>query len=197
MPILMLMEFEGFGAAEYDRVDELLGTVTPQNAPAGLISHTAALTDDGVIVADIWESAEAIQAAFEKDLGPAMAKAGVPQVEPRMLPVHNHLHGSGEQAVVLALVEIDGFTADDYDRLIDDMDAHAGDGDAHPAVSHAVGVSDDGLLVVDVWGSVDEFQEFGQTQLAPRVGAENMSRMSPRFAQVHKHVSVKAPASST
>ena len=68
-----------------------------------------------------------------------------------MLTVHNHLHGSGDQAVVLALVEIDGFTADDYDRLVSDLEAHAGDGSGHPAVSHAVAVSDDGLVAVDIW----------------------------------------------
>ena len=53
MPILMIMDIEGATAEQYDRVDELLGGLTPENAPAGLISHAAAVTDSGFMVADV------------------------------------------------------------------------------------------------------------------------------------------------
>ena len=110
MPILMIMDIEGATAEQYDRVDGLLGGLTPENAPAGLISHAAAVTDTGVMVADVWESAEDLQHFFDEQLGAAIAEAGLPQAEPRIVPVHNHIEGRGEEAGVLVLIELDGFT---------------------------------------------------------------------------------------
>ena len=79
MPILMIMDIEGATAEQYDGVDELLGGLTPENAPPGLISHAAAITDSGVLVADVWESAEDLQRFFDEKLGAAIAQAGVPR----------------------------------------------------------------------------------------------------------------------
>ena len=50
MPILMILDVEGGTAEQYDRADALLGT-SPENAPPGLISHAAAITDSGLLVA--------------------------------------------------------------------------------------------------------------------------------------------------
>ena len=109
------------------------------------------------------------------------------------MPVHNHIEGRGEEAGVLVLIELDGFTIDDYDALTADMEAHAGDGSAHPTVAHVVGATDDGLVVVDIWDSGEAFAKFGETELAPRMGADQMARMQPRVSQMHNHVRVKAP----
>jgi hypothetical protein len=193
MAVLMILDFEGATAEQYDQVDELLGGMSAENAPPGLISHTAGVTDTGLFVADVWESPEDIQRFYEAQLGAALRQAGVPETEPRIVPVHNHLHGSGDDAAVIVMVELDGMTTADYDALTADMDAHAGDGGGHPAVSHIVAVTDDGLVAVDVWGSEEEFANFGQTELAPRVG-DKMGNMKPRFATVHNHVPVKAPS---
>lgn len=133
-----------------------------------------------------------MQRAFEAHLGPAIAKVGMPVAHPRILPVHNHLHGQGEDAGVIVIAEIAGMSADDYDRFTADMAAHGGDGSEHPAVSHIAAVSDAGLVAVDVWASEEEFGRFAQTELAPRAG-DRLSEMQPRFARVHKHVPVKAP----
>jgi heme-degrading monooxygenase HmoA len=196
MPILMIMDIEGATAEQYDGVDELLGGLTPENAPAGLISHAAAVTDTGVMVADVWESAEDLQRFFDEKLGAAIAEAGLPQAEPRIVPVHNHIEGRGEEAGVLVLIELDGFTIDDYDALTADMEAHAGDGSAHPSVAHVIGATDDGLVVVDIWDSGEAFARFGETELAPRMGADQMARMQPRVSQMHNHVRVKAPTTA-
>ena len=72
----------------------------------------------------------------------AIAEAGLPQAEPRIVPVHNHIEGRGEEGAVLVLIELDGFTTDDYDALAGEMEAHAGDGSAHPAVAHVIGATD-------------------------------------------------------
>ena len=194
MAILMIMDIEGATAEQYDRVDGLLGGLTPENAPAGLISHAAAVTDTGFMVADVWESAEDLQRFFDEQLGAAIAEAGLPPAEPRIVPVHNHIEGRGEEAGVLVLIELDGFTLDDYDALTADMEAHAGDGSAHPTVAHVIGATDDGLVVVDIWDSGQSFAKFGETELAPRMGADQMARMRPRVSQMHNHVRVKAPA---
>ena len=193
MAVLMILDFEGVTADQYDQVDELLGGLSPENSPPGLISHTAGVTDTGLFVADVWESPEDIQRFYEAQLGAALQQAGVPETQPQIVPVHNHLHGSGDDAAVIVIVELDGMTTGDYDALTGDMDAHAGDGGGHPAVSHVVAVTDDGLVAVDIWGSEEEFATFGQTELAPRVG-DKMDGMKPRFATVHNHVPVKAPS---
>jgi hypothetical protein len=193
MAVLMLLDFEGATSDQYDQVDELLGGLSPENAPEGLISHTAGVTDTGLFVADVWESPEDIQRFFEAQLGAALQGAGVAAVPPRILPVHNHLHGSGSEAAVIVIVELDGMTTADYDALTGDMDAHAGAGGGHPAVAHVAAITDDGLVAVDVWGSEEEFAKFGQEELAPRVG-DKMAQMKPRFARLHKRVSVKAPS---
>jgi len=196
MPILMIMDIEGGTAEQYDRVDALLGRLTPQNAPAGLISHAAAVTDTGFMVADVWESTDDLQRFFDETLGAAIAEAGLPQAEPRIVPVHNHIEGRGEEAAALVLIELDGFSTDDYDALTGEMEAHAGDGSAHPAVVHVVGATDDGLVVVDLWESGQAFARFGEAELAPRMGADQIARMQPRVSQMHNHVRVKAPTAA-
>jgi hypothetical protein len=171
----------------------MMGGVTPDNAPPGLISHTAGVTDTGIFVADVWESVEAMQQAFEAQLGPALAKAGVPETQPQIVPVHNHLHGVGDEPGVIVFIRIDGMTTDDYDGMVADMDAHLAEGGGHPSVSHVAGASETGLVVVDVWGSEEEFGQFAESQIAPRAG-DRMGAMTSRYARVHKHVPVKAPA---
>jgi hypothetical protein len=193
MAVLMILEVEGATTEEYDRVDELLGVVSAENAPEGLISHTAAVTDTGLFVADVWESPEDIDRFFEAQLGAALQGAGVQPAPPRILPVHNHLHGSGTEEAVIVVVELDGMTTADYDALTASMSAHAGEGGGHPAVSHVAAVTDNGLVAFDVWGSEEEFAKFGQEELAPHMG-DKMAQMRPRFGRVHNRVVVKEPA---
>jgi len=194
MPILMIMDIEGGTAEQYDRVDGLLGGLTPENAPAGLISHAAAVTDTGFMVADVWESAEDLQRFFDERLDAAITEAGLPQAEPRILPVHNHIEGRGEESAALVLIELDGFTTDDYDAITGEMEAHSGDGSAHPAVAHVVGATDDGLVVVDIWESGEAFAKFGEAELAPRMDADHIARMLPLVSQMHIHFLVNSPS---
>jgi hypothetical protein len=193
MAVLMMLEVEGGTTEQYDHIDELLGVISAENAPEGLISHTAGFTDTGLFVADVWESREDIDRFFEARLGAALQSAGVQPAPPRILPVHSHVHGSGSEEAVIVVVELDGMTTDDYDALTASMSAHVGDGSAHPAVSHVAAVTDTGLVAFDVWGSEEEFAKFGQEELAPRVG-DKMAQMRPRFAKLHNRVVVKEPA---
>jgi hypothetical protein len=168
--VLVIMDIEGATVEQYDHVDRLLGGTTADHAPAGLISHTAGATDTGFFVADVWESPEALQAFSENTLAAHLQTAGVPEVRPRIVPVHNHLVGRGSEAGTIVIVEIAGLSAEDYDRITADLAAHSGDGSGHPGVSHVAGAGPDGLVIVDVWGSEEEFGRFAQAELAPRAG---------------------------
>jgi hypothetical protein len=192
MAVLVIMDIEGGTREQYDRVDALLGGTTADHAPPGLISHAAGETDTGFLVVDVWENPEIMQQSFEQVLAPALQQAEVPQVQPRVLPVHDHFNGGATDGSVIVLIEIDGMTTDDYDQLAASMPAHATPG-AHPAVSHLAAVGEDGIVVVDIWGSPEEFAAFAQSELAPRAGA-SLSGMTPQIVPIHKYVPVKEPA---
>jgi len=193
VPVLVIMDIEGGTVEQYDHVDRLVGGTTADNAPAGLISHTAGPTDTGFFVADVWESPEALQDFYENHLAGALKEAGVPEVQPQIMPVHNHLEGRGSTAGVIVIAEIPGLSAEDYDRITADLEAHSGDGSRHPGVSHVAGAHGAGLVVVDVWGSEEEFGAYAQAELAPRAG-DRFAEMKTRFAKVRNHVQVKSPA---
>ena len=175
MSVLMIMDIEGVTVEQYDHVDRLLGGTTADNAPAGLISHTAGPTDTGFFVADVWESPEVC-----------------PSSSRRSCRCTNHIEGRGTEAGTIVIVEIASLSADDYDRITADLEAHSGDG-GHPSVSHVAGIGAGGLYVVDVWGSEEEFGRFAEAELAPRAG-DRLSDMKARFARVRNHVRVKSPA---
>src|SRR4051812_8498478 len=140
MAVLMVMEAPGGTTAGYDRANELMGIHGDQDAPDGLIQHVAASDGNSIVVADVWESEEALGRFFEERLGKALREAGFgSDVKPRIMPVHNYLSGVGGQAGVLLVVEIDGFTPDAYDKMTAGMDVHGGGRSHHPPGWHPVG----------------------------------------------------------
>ncbi len=187
MAILMLLEFDGVTVEQYEQVNAHMGIEGDGDAPDGLIAHTAALTDDGLLIVDVWDSEAALQQFVEERLGAAMADAGVAQKEPRILPVHNAIpQGAGTDAGVLMIIESDEFTPELYDRITGDLPSHEGDGSAHPAVSHIAAVADDGGMVfVDIWESPEAFAEFAETVLGPAAEGKDMPELEPRFLPVH------------
>jgi hypothetical protein len=94
MAVLMVMDVPGGTKEQYDQVNEILGIHGDDSMPEGLISHTCGASDDGVVIVDVWDSEASLERFFEEGLGAALAQAGVPQPEPRVVPVHNHLRGS-------------------------------------------------------------------------------------------------------
>jgi hypothetical protein len=81
MSKVIILEFPGVTAEQYQAVNKLLG-VDPATGegdwPEPMESHTAALGDAGLVVVEVWESQEA-QAGFMARLGPALAEVGLPQ----------------------------------------------------------------------------------------------------------------------
>jgi hypothetical protein len=188
MAVMMMTELPGVSPEMYDEVNKRMG-VNPDALPEGLISHVAGPTDGGMLVVDVWESPEAFERFVNERLGPVLADLGAPAgPEPALLPVHNHIRqGSGTDAGVIVVIESDGFTPDDYDRVTAEMPAHVADGSSHPAVSHIAAVSGEGMVFVDVWDSPESVSGFFEEQLAPATAATgtDLGSSEPRFVPVH------------
>jgi heme-degrading monooxygenase HmoA len=197
MAILMILDWHGIPPAEYDRLNDAMGIHSDADAPEGLIAHTAAVTDDGdLIVADVWESEEALRAFADSRLIPSLHELGLPEAQPQIRPVHNRLRGRSADANVLVVVELPGARREDYDRLAAELPDEHTDGN-HPAHEHVGAAGEDGLVVVDLWPSVDAFEQFIGGRVGPaaeRIGAD-MSAMKIRTARVHNRIHGRATAS--
>ena len=77
MAVLMRMEFPGRTTGQYDEVNRILG-IDDDSPPEGLILHMCGKTDDGILVMDVWESAEDAAAFFESGLGAALEQVEAP-----------------------------------------------------------------------------------------------------------------------
>jgi heme-degrading monooxygenase HmoA len=197
MSVLMLLEVPGGTLEQYDRVNEIMGIHGDEDAPEGLIHHTGGSDGEALVVADLWESEEALGRFFESKLGAALAGAGIPaETKPRVLPVHAELEGAGVQPGVMMIIDIEDLGPDAYDQMVSKMDDHVAG--AHPAVSHVAARTDGGgILVVDVWESPEAFGEFAQSQIGPAGAAVGLGPIEPRFVQVHNRMRgrVREPSS--
>jgi quinol monooxygenase YgiN len=194
MAVMALMEFEGGTIEQYEQINEALGIRGPQDAPAGLIRHVVGESDDGLVIIDLWESPEAMEDFYENSLRKASEQVGdIPEVQPRIAPVHNHLSGSGEIAGVIVIAEVPDAGTDVYDQVRDEIPGHD---ENHPSVSHAAAITDDGLLIVDVWESEEAFGRYAGEKVAPAGEKAGMTGFEPRFVKVHGHMEGPAGAGS-
>jgi hypothetical protein len=75
MAILWIMEWPGISPAQYE---QLRGEVGWQGEAAdGLKLHVAAFDRNGLIVTEVWESADHVQPFMDERLLPAIEKLGV------------------------------------------------------------------------------------------------------------------------
>lgn len=81
MAEVIILEFDA-DPALYNQVNDLLG-LNPETGsgdwPKGIISHVGAQTATGIVVVEVWESQADQEAFMASRLGPALAKAEVPQ----------------------------------------------------------------------------------------------------------------------
>src|SRR4029079_6758876 len=181
---------------QYDRLFEEMGVRSAEDAPAGLLSHAAGDTGEGVLTTGVWADLERLNVFYAEWLGPAIVEEGLPQAVPRLLPVHNMiLHGAGRDPGVIVLLEIDGLAPDRYDELVAATDAHAGEGSGHPAVSHVAAATADGMVIVDVWDSAESFGRFVEEQIRPAARpAGGLPPLEPRFVPAPDHIAAPAAA---
>jgi hypothetical protein len=89
MPVLMIMEWAGVTEEQYDAARNLINSNLEGDAPKGGMFHVTAITDKGLRVVDIWESAEESQAFVDDQVMPSVRQLGI-EGEPRVEihPVH-------------------------------------------------------------------------------------------------------------
>jgi hypothetical protein len=191
MQVLMTLEVPGGTTAQYDRTNANLGIADDGDLPPGLVVHTCAVTDDGIVVVDVWDSADALEDFARDRLSAALAEAGV-TATPRITAVHKMLFGTGKEPNVLVLLHSAGVTADEYDALIARLPSYAGGGENHPAVVHVAAMEPDGLLTVGLWDSEAAYKEFAQRQLFPAIA--NLRHFVLRVWPVHHCLRAQALA---
>ncbi len=82
-----------------------------------------------------------------------------------------------------------GATIEQYDQIIELMGFTGGVADADGAIFHWVAKTDDGLLVVDVWESDEQFERFSEEQIGPftqQVGVTEPPQITRH--EVHNHL---------
>lgn len=92
MPVAFEMRFKGATLSQYDQVIDLMGFTRGGKGPPAALFHWVTETDDGLMVVDVWENAEAYNRFAEEQIGPYTAQVGVegpPEI--RSYEVHNYL----------------------------------------------------------------------------------------------------------
>jgi len=82
-----------------------------------------------------------------------------------------------------------GATIDQYDQILKKMGLTPGGSTPPGAISHWVAKTDDGIRVVDVWETREQFDRFAQEQIGPyskEVGIEGEPEM--RLYDVHSYL---------
>ena len=81
-----------------------------------------------------------------------------------------------------------GATLDQYDQVLVKMGLTPGSSGPPGAISHWAAKTEDGIRVVDVWETKEQYESFAQEQIGPysqEVGIEGPPEM--RFYDVHSH----------
>lgn len=81
-----------------------------------------------------------------------------------------------------------GGTLDQYDQVIEKMGYEPRGKGADPAYFHWVTQTDDGLLVVDVWESQEDFDEFAESTMGPITAEVGVSPPQITAHEVHNYL---------
>ncbi len=84
---------------------------------------------------------------------------------------------------IVAAFNIPGMTADQYDRVLQELEAKDA-GAPEGRIFHVAAPTDTGWLVVDVWESEEHFGRFGET-LIPVLMAAGVTPAQPEIHPVH------------
>ncbi|MDX6439200.1 MAG: hypothetical protein QOF45_1783 [Gaiellaceae bacterium] len=77
-------------------------------------------------------------------------------------------------AVAIELV-FRGATLDQYDEVVERMGFTPGGPGAPRGLFHWVTKTDDGIRVVDVWETMEDFQSFAEEQIGPQTAAAGIT----------------------
>ena len=85
--VLVQFDLKGMSVMQYDQIWKDLRASGHAN-PKGLLHHFGAPSTKGMMVSDVWESAERFK-EFGKVLMPIFEKNKIPKSDPLILPLHN------------------------------------------------------------------------------------------------------------
>jgi hypothetical protein len=91
--VLMLIDVDGLGSDAYDQMAAQMPAHADDGSSGPWFSHTAAKKDGGMVVADLWDSAESFGKFAQEQIAPAGQQVGMGPIEPRLVPVHNVIRG--------------------------------------------------------------------------------------------------------
>jgi hypothetical protein len=85
-----------------------------------------------------------------------------------------------------------GATTAQYDQILEKMGLSPGGALPGGAISHWVAKTDDGMRVVDVWETRDQFDRFAQEQIGPYAKEVGIAREpTVRFYDVHNYLTAR------
>jgi hypothetical protein len=74
--VIVFIESEGFSPDDYDRVTAEMPAHAGDGSGHPAVSHVAAVSDDGMVFVDVWDSPESVGGFFEEQVNPATAATG-------------------------------------------------------------------------------------------------------------------------
>ncbi|MEO8148620.1 MAG: hypothetical protein ABI723_13325 [Bacteroidia bacterium] len=90
--VLVIVDVPGMSTQQFNDAWDHLKELG-HHSPDGLMHHFGGENETGITVVDVWDSAEHFQ-AFGKILMPVLAKFGIDNIAPRVMPMH-YLHKIG------------------------------------------------------------------------------------------------------
>jgi hypothetical protein len=92
MPVAVVLDFKGGTLEQYDQVIEKMGFVPGGAGALGGLFHWVTATDDGILITDVWETAEQFQQFADEQIGPISQQVGIPAPpQVTFYEVHNYL----------------------------------------------------------------------------------------------------------
>jgi hypothetical protein len=92
MSVAVVMNFKGGTPEQYDQVIERMGFEPGGAGASGGLFHWVTMTDDGIRVTDVWETADQFQQFADEQIAPITEEVGVPgPPEVTFYDVHNYL----------------------------------------------------------------------------------------------------------
>ncbi|MGN6275615.1 MAG: hypothetical protein ACTHNP_06760 [Solirubrobacterales bacterium] len=76
----LILEFEGYGLDEYEKVNSILGVDMQSGEgdwPEGLLLHSASIKPGGFLIYEVWASQEDQERFMNERLGRALQEGGV------------------------------------------------------------------------------------------------------------------------
>jgi hypothetical protein len=100
MAIGVLFDWPGGTREQYEQLNEqMFGAGAPDEAPEGLVIHTAGASASGWRIFDVWESREAFERFVNEQVMPAAEAIGMPPTaEPEIHELHNVLRAEKSAA---------------------------------------------------------------------------------------------------